>query len=94
MCVNHYNCYTKEIKDSEINKTNVRLSLRVSLTLVKSPYVAAFLILGAAELLVIEAMLLQAELNVSEDPGRDGGGAGEHHGPPVHPGLHTPTILS
>ena len=53
MCVNHYNCYTKEIKDSEINKTNVRLSLRVSLTLVKSPYVAAFLILGAAELLVI-----------------------------------------
>ena len=68
--------------------------MSVSLTLVKSPDIAALFILGAAELLVIEPMLLQTELDVTEDVGGDGGGAAEHHSAPVHPGLHAPTILS
>ena len=58
------------------------------------PYVAAILIFWSAELFLTEAVLLQADLDVTEDGGADGGGAGEHYGAPVHPGLHAPTILS
>ena len=92
----HFLDCTFALKESKIRKP-IRLTcltIHVFLTLVKSPYVAALLILGAAELLVIEAMLLQAELYVTEDTGGDGGGAAEHHGASVHPGLHAPTIFS
>ena len=58
------------------------------------PYVGAILIFWSAELLLTEAVLLQAGLDVGQDGGADGGGAGEHYGAPVHPGLHAPTILS